>query len=196
MWPNKDYLYFKAVYTKEGAADFSLNIHDKVPIIYGVIFALDIYSRMHSHCNKESLKYYNSILDTLIEDSQTLGNQMSIKKLDKYHEDAFILRSHIMHNPQETFIYKWSGINLRYSSINANIPFKGSEINMAFAFSRLLLLLSEALSSEKIELLMNCFAKLSTTEKFILREYNFIKYNSIPKKIFYEFYPEASSFWA
>lgn len=195
MWPNKDFLVYKATFTKDGTADFSLDIRDKTPRIYGVIFALDVFARMHSHCNKESLSHFNSILESLTDDSNTLGFENAIRKLDEAHELGFRLGTYKMYNTKEAFIYKWSGISLKTSGVIAKIPFKGSEINMAFAFSRLLVILSEALSSEHLHLLMQCFTELCTINEFKFREYNFMNYNKIPKRIFSEFYLEGSSIW-
>ncbi len=195
MWPNKDFLYYSAIFTNDGGAEFNLNIRDKVPLIYGVVFALDVYARIHSHCNKESLNHFNSFLEIITEESKTFGYEKAIQKLDADHEIGFRLGIVKMYNRKETFIYKWSGISLQTSGVIAKIPFKASEINMAFALSRLLVTLSNALSKEKLDLLMQCFAVLSHHREFKQRKYNILTYNKIPKQIFSEIYSEGKQVW-
>lgn len=195
MWPFKDLLTYKVVFTKDGFADFSLNIGDKVPRIYGVVFALDVYARMHSLCNKESLSDFNELLETVIDYSIKLGFEEGSQKLDELCEKSFRLSSNRMVNNQEIYLYKSSGVFSRYTSLFSKIPYRGLEINRDLAFTRLLVTLSKILTTEQIQLLLICFKELSNCNDFTLRVYNILNYTKIPKRIFLECCPDGSSIW-
>lgn len=195
MWPIKDFLTYRALFTKDGFADFSLKTRDKVPRIFGVVFALDIYARMHSLCNNETLSDFNELLETVIDYSIKLGFEEGSQKLDELCEKSFRLSSNRMVNNQEIYLYKSSGVFLRHTSLFSKIPNRGLEINRNLAFTRLLVILSKTLSTEQIELLLTCFKELSVCNDFTLRKYNFINYTRIPKRIFYQYCSNGSSVW-
>ena len=134
-------------------------------------------------------------MDTLVLSAKISNFKEAILDLDKNHEDAFYLSLPKMYNLYESYSYKWSGLFLRTSGVIAQIPFKGSKINMTLALSRLLVCLSERMSSDELNLLLQCFEELSLNIKFRTRGYSFLAYNLIPKKIFYNLCPEASTLW-
>lgn len=183
MWPIKNYIFYKASFTKNGEAKFAFKSKNDVPEIHGITFAIDVYSRIHSHCRPETIAHFNDFIKSLTMYSASLGVEEAIEILNKREGSAFTKLSFQMHNTQESFTYKWTGLNLASAHLVARIPYKGLESNMSFAFAHLLIHLSRNLSTESKQLISDCFAELSNNVKFTTRQYNFLNYNQIARSI-------------
>lgn len=195
MWFNKVFIYYKAEFNSEGDSDFSLKIQNDVPTIYKVIFLLDVYSRIHALCNKLSLSHFNSIIENLIEDSQQFDILEAARITNSTHEFAFHSGLTKAIKKKEVFVFKWSGSTLKSATLQAKVPFRASEANMSYSFTKLFLLLVEKFSPEYSQMILTCIQQLGEHDDFMIRKKIPFKYNKVPKEIFSRTYPHLANIW-